>query len=109
MNGAGDRDVLVTIQSATTARNAYNEEVETWSGTDKEWSQVFYGRGDERRSAAMEEGRQVATFQMLSNDTTRAVTLKHRFLLDGEPWDIEQISPNTPDRHHIEFEAARSL
>ena len=68
----GRRDQEVILQRYTTEQNDYGEEVETWSDIGSEWAAIFYGRGSERRQAAMERGAQPATFQMLSNPVTRA-------------------------------------
>lgn len=104
---AGRRDQLVTIQSFTAAQDAYGEEVQTWADLGQEWAAVFYGRGDERRQAAVEQGQQAVTFQMLSNAITRAVTLKDRLIHDGSTFDVVGIAPM--DRATIEFTATRSL
>ena len=80
---AGRRDQLVTLQSFTPTQDDYGEEIETWSDITDEWAAVYYGRGSERRQAAAEEGQQAATFQMLSNADTRAVTLKDRRVRSG--------------------------
>jgi head-tail adaptor len=111
---AGRRDQLVTLETATTAQDDYGEEISTWGpiggGTNptQEWVAVYYGKGDERRQAAMEQGAQPATFEMLSNATTRALTLKDRITLDGAAWNIQGIAPDTPQRGTIAITATRS-
>lgn len=104
---AGRRDRLVTLQSATATQDEYGEEVSTWEAVGTEWAAVFYGKGDERRQAAMEQGQQAATFQVLSNEVTRAVSIRDRIVLEGDNWDIVGIAPM--DRAMIEFTATRSL
>ena len=106
---AGRRSALVTLQRYTAAQDDYGEEVQSWADYGTEWAAVFYGKGDERRQAAMQQGEQAATFQMLSNSLTRAVSLKERIVLNGDSWDIKSISPDTPKRGEIEFTATRSL
>ncbi len=106
---AGRRDTLVALESATVVQDDYGQEVPTWAAQGEEWAAIYYGRGDERRQAAMEQGLQAATFQVLSNGMTRAVTLKDRLVCDAEPWDIVGIAPDTPERGLIEFTATRSL
>lgn len=104
---AGRRDQLITLETATTTQDDYGEEISTWGTIGTEWAAVFYGRGDERRQAAMEQGSQAATFQMLSNPITRALTLKDRIQFGGA-WDIEGIAPDMPKRGYIEITAVRS-
>lgn len=103
---AGRRDQLVTLQTYTTTQDEYGEEQPAWSDLGTEWAAVFYGRGDERRQAAAEQGTQAATFQLLANATTRALTLRDRIVLDGVNWDIVGIAPM--ERAHIEVTATRS-
>lgn len=111
---AGRRDQLVTLQSYTTTQDDYGEEVQVWGplggGAEpvKEWAAIFYGRGDERRQAAMEQGSQAATFQMLANLTTLDLTIRDRIVHDGVNWDIQGLSPNTPKRGLIEATATRA-
>lgn len=100
---AGRRDNLITIQRGTPTTDNYGEETLTWANLATAWAAVFYGKGDERRQAAMEQGRQPATFQVLSNSVTRAVSLEDRIVHNGMNWDIEGIAPM--DRAHIEFTA----
>ena len=104
---AGKRDQLVTFQRFTTTTDDYGEEVQTWATYATEWAAVFYGKGDERRAAAVEQGSQAVTFQVLANDLTRAVTLKDRITLDGSIYDIKGIAPM--DRATIEFTGVRAL
>lgn len=105
---AGRREQLVTIERSTATTDGYGEQTQTWVEYAQEWAAVFYGRGDERRQAAMEQGQQSATFQMLSNTLTRAVAVKDR-INDGSLWDIVGIAPDTPKRGEIEFTAVRAL
>lgn len=105
---AGRRDQLITLQTYTTTQDDHNEEVETWGTAATEWAAVFYGRGDERRQAAMEQGLQPATFQVLSNAATRAMNVRGRIVHGGVNWDIVGIAPDTPERGLIEFTAARA-
>lgn len=105
---AGRRDQLVTLERASTVQDEYGEEQETWAPIGKEWVAVFYGRGSERRQAAMEQGQQPATFQLLSNPITRSLTLTDRIGHAGAAWDIEGIAPDTPARGLIEVTAVRS-
>ena len=108
MTGIGRRDQLVTLERATTSQDAYGEETSAWSTIGQEWAAIWYGRGSERRQAAMEQGAQPATFNMLSNPITRSLTLTDRLSHGGASWDIEGIAPDTPRRGEIEVTATRS-
>lgn len=110
---AGRRNTLVEFQTYTTTQNAAGEETPAWSTVASEWAAVFYGRGDERRQAAMERGAQPAVFQVLSNNGTRALGVTARLTMNpdaDEPdyWDIIGIAPDTPARGLIEFTATRA-
>ena len=104
---AGKRDQYVTIQRGTPTTDEYGGETMVWATLATEWAAVFYGRGDERRSAAVEQGQQPAVFQVLSNSNTQGVTLKDRISHGSSTWDIVGIAPL--DRSLIEFAAVRAL
>lgn len=90
---AGRRETEIEFQRATTTQDDYGEEVSTWTTVGTEWADVNWGRGDERRQAAMEQGSQPATFNVLENPMTRAVSVKDRIVLDGQNWDITSSVP----------------
>lgn len=102
------RGDLVTFERATVTQDDYGEEVETWATLTQEKALIFYGRGDERRQAAMEQGEQAASFEVPSNTNTRSVTLKDRISFDGSLWDIESKALDVPNRRRVTFEAARA-
>lgn len=102
------RGEVVTFERATVEQDDYGEEISSWAAICQEKAQVFYGRGDERREAAMEQGEQAANFNVPSNDATRGVTLKDRINFADRLWDIEGIAPDTPSRRRIEFTATRA-
>lgn len=105
---AGRRDQFITIQRATTGTDAYGESTDaSWAALTTEWAAVFYGKGEERRTAAAEQGEQAATFSVLSNANTRSVILKDRIVHNSNNWDIVGIAPM--DRATIEFAAVRAL
>ncbi|MBX7496766.1 head-tail adaptor protein [Qipengyuania sp. 6B39] len=103
----GRRDQLVKLERATVTQDAYNEDVESWGTIGQEWAAVFYGQGSERRQAAMEQGQQAATFNMLSNPVTQGLRLTDRIAHAGAAWDIEGIAVDTPCRGEIEVTAVR--
>lgn len=106
---AGRRDKLVTLQRYTATQDDYGEEIETWADHGTEWVRIFWGRGDERRQAAAELGQQAATFQMLSNASTRGLTIKDRIVGDAGTFDIVGIAPDFPSLGEIEFTGIRAL
>ena len=103
---AGERDKRITFSSETTAENSLGEPVRTaYAPLGNRWAQVIYGRGDERRSAAIEGADQTATFNVLSDSLTRPITTKHVIQFDGDVWDIVSIAPWA--RAEIDFTAIR--
>lgn len=106
---AGRRFDPIVFQRGTPSTDSYGGETMTWATLTSEWAAVFYGRGDERRQAAMEKGAQSATFQVPSHTLTQSVTLKDRITHGGSTWDIVGIAPDTPKRGEIEFTAVRAL
>lgn len=94
------RDTLIALERASTDQNGYGEEIETWGEVGKEWASVVYGRGSERRQAAMEQASQPATFYVDDNALTRSITTADRIALDGT-WDIES---NVPSANRVERE-----
>jgi head-tail adaptor len=102
------RGSLVTFERATVTTDDYGGETQSWATLCQEYAQVFYGKGDERRQAAMEQGGQAATFQVPSNTNTRSVTLGDRISFDSSAWDIESKAVDIPDRRHVEFTATRA-
>lgn len=108
MNPAGKRDKRVTIQRFTiTGTDEYNDPIEEWSDIATRWTAMFYGKGEERRQAAVEQGKQAASFVMLADSMTKTVTLRDRLAYAGDTWEIVGIMPI--DRAEIEFTAVRSL
>ena len=90
---AGKRDTLITFEAASVEQDEYGEEISTWATRGTEWAAINWGRGDERRQAGMEQGSQPATFNVLDNPMTRAVSVKDRIVLDGQNWDITSSVP----------------
>lgn len=86
---AGQRDQLILIQRKTTTEDDYGGEVEAWTDHAQEFAEYKPGTGAERRQAAQESASLVATFRVLDNPKTRAVTPgAHRISYDGAFWDI---------------------
>lgn len=108
MTTIGRRDQLVTLERATAMRDGYGEDAPNWATIGQEWAAVWFGKGAERRQAAMEQGQQAATFGMLANPITEGLTLADRIVHAGSVWDIEGIAPDMPRRGEIEVTATRT-
>jgi head-tail adaptor len=67
------------------------------------WARVVFGKGSERREAAIEKADLVATFIVLSRQTTRAIAEGHVIRFAGKYWDITGIAPW--EREEIEITA----
>lgn len=102
-------DQKVSLQRYTSVPDEYGEEVQTWTDLGDERAKKFQGRGDERRTAAREQGTKVATFMMHSNSRTRGLLVRDRIVHDGANWDITDVSDDTPQRGFLEATATREL
>lgn len=108
MTPAGKRDTAIIFQRYTATQSDSGEEVQTWAQIgNSQKAKVYYGRGDERREAAREEGSQSANFNCHASETTRQVVIRDRIVKAGENWDIVGVSPI--GRREIEFTATRAL
>jgi SPP1 family predicted phage head-tail adaptor len=106
MTSIGRRDTLITLQRSTTVQDEYGQETEVWTDLGKEWAAVFYGRGDERRQAAQEQGSLPATFNLVSNAMTRGVKITDRIVIGADIWDIVSAAPMS--RAEIELTGRRA-
>jgi head-tail adaptor len=102
---AGQRNKLVIIQRATATKDAYGEPINSWSEIGRVLAGMIHGRGDERRQAAMEQGMQPATFQMLATSVTRSLRLRDRLIAEGVVWDVRGVVVDSPMRGSVEVEA----
>lgn len=59
-----------------------------WALWCQEYAAVYFGTGTEQRQAAQEQAAQAASFEVLSNAKTRAVSVGDRVVFDGGTWDI---------------------
>lgn len=77
------------IEARTTVEDGYGGEQETWAPFAPEYAAVYYGSGSEQREAAQQGGSQAASFEVLSNSKTRAISVTdHRIAFDGGIWNI---------------------
>ena len=91
---AGELDSLVVFQKPTDGdEDAFGETVSGWTEHAKAWAKVLYGRGEERRTAAIEGADQPATFLVRATARTRVLTVKDRILYAGSTWDITNVAP----------------
>lgn len=103
---AGLRDTLVVIEHKTATEDDYGGEEDTWTEFAQEYAEYKPGTGAERREAAQQQASLVATFRVLSNDKTRAVTPgEYRLSFEGT-WDIR--SSVRLGRDGIEITAVRA-
>jgi len=59
-----------------------------WATWCMEYAAIYYGTGTEQRQAAQEQAAQTASFEVLSNAKTRAVSVGDRIVYGGGNWDI---------------------
>ena len=104
---AGRRYDLITLQRDTPTQDGAGEEVSSWAELTVEWAAIYYGRGDERRQAAAEQGIQSANFVVPDNAATRSARLKDRIVINdtGKVWDVVGVSLDTPKRGSVEITA----
>lgn len=105
---AGQRNRRIKFERFTESRNALNEVVHNWTPHCEEYAAVYFGSGSEQRDAAQTSGSQTASFEVLSNSKTRAVTVMDRILFDGGIWDIRSIAPIGLNRG-VKFNAVRAV
>ena len=104
---AGKRDKRISFQRNGAARSALGgKATPAWSELFKRWAAVRYGTGAERRAAAGEQAVQSATFIVLADSETKAITAKDRIVADGLSWDISGIA--LLGRSDLEFTATAS-
>lgn len=93
IDGRSRRD-RITFERRTVTKNRLNEDVETWAEEFREWAATYYGSGSEQRAAAQTRGVQTASFEVLSNARTRAISVAdHRIRFDGSVWNITAKHP----------------
>jgi head-tail adaptor len=93
MRPAGQRDKLVTLERASSAEDDHGEQVADWAPLGKEWARVLFGTGFERRSGAVQQGAQPATFQVLDNSRTRSLSVRDRIVWNNMAWVIVGLAP----------------
>lgn len=71
------------------------------------WAAILYGRGAERREAAIEGADQSATFNVATNAALRSVRVTDVIQFGDDSWDITGIAPM--NRSEIDFTAVRRM
>jgi len=95
MIAKGRLNQRITFQRATITDDDHGGEVESWSNYASAWAEVHFGTGQERRAAAQEASSQSASFVVLANTQTLALTARDRiggYL--GSDWDIVLVFPD---------------
>jgi SPP1 family predicted phage head-tail adaptor len=105
---AGRRNRRVVFQRFTTTTNDYNEEIEVWADYATAFASVSFGTGQERREAAQETASAPATFQVVRNPLTAALTTRDRISFLGGLWDITSVVPSRDFQRFIDITATRT-
>lgn len=110
--GAGDLDRRIAIERFTSARNEFNELVETWATLATVWAQRKDSSdvvktellGAEQISAYL-----LTHFVVRSSSVTKTVTPKDRLNYDGHTWNIKGTKETAEGRNrYIEITAVRA-
>jgi SPP1 family predicted phage head-tail adaptor len=103
----GKLDRRITLQSRTTAANAYNEPIETWATLATVWASIDYpltGSGETFQDAINQAATNI-TFTIRHRDDVGFV---ERISYNGDTYDIERIS-ETGRNDHLQIQAKRRL
>ena len=88
------KDRVVFQKPGEGGENAFGEPAAGWATHASARAKVLYGKGIERRAAAIEGVDQPATFLVRATAKTRAVNVKDRIVFDGSIWDITNSTPS---------------
>lgn len=88
---------IVIQRETVTGTNDFGEDVTALTTWTTERAAIFYGTGQEQRQAAQESASQTASFEVLSNAKTRAISVTDKLrypVADPNPdnwpvWDIQ--------------------
>jgi len=98
---AGNRPFKIIIQrQGAPTDDGYNEVPGEFEDYATEYAAIFWGTGREQREAAQETGSQTASFEVLSNNKTRSLSVTDRICYpitepnaeDWPVWDIQAIA-----------------
>ncbi|NJC06518.1 head-tail adaptor [Sphingomonas kaistensis] len=82
------RTELIEVHRATTVRDGYGENAETFGLHYRAYASVRNGTGGERRQAAQEGGAQAATFGLTFSTVAAGTKLTDQIQYQGATWDI---------------------
>ncbi|MGK2908748.1 MAG: head-tail adaptor protein [Sphingobium sp.] len=94
MNPGDFKYKVVFQRTGAPTDDGYTTQPGAWADYCTEWAAVSFGTGQERREAAQEAGSAAATFQVLSNAKTGALSVTDRISFDGSMWDLTSIVPS---------------
>lgn len=88
---------IIIQRQIVTGEDEYGQDIIGPGIWTTEYAAIFYGNGREQRQAAQEGGSQTASFEVLSNAKTRAISVTDKVLYplsDPDPekwpaWDIQ--------------------
>lgn len=103
---AGPRNRKIVFQRKTVIIDDYGGEIETWTDYAIIWAGVIWGTGAERREAAQLSASQPATFRVLANSETLALSVLDRISFAGGLWNITSVVPLGMDEG-VELTAVR--
>lgn len=92
---AGRRRNLIVFQRYGSSEDAFGEPSAdpVPEKIGEAYADISYGRGEERRKAALESAKVPATFRVLATGLTRAIGTSDEIAFDGAGWDIESNVP----------------
>jgi head-tail adaptor len=106
----GERNRKVIFQrTGPPTDDGYTMQPGAWEAYCIEWASVSFGTGQERREAAQESASASATFQVLRNSKTAALSVTDRIVFDGSTWDIISVVPSREFNAGVDITAVRAL
>ncbi|RYM12878.1 phage head closure protein [Sphingobium cupriresistens] len=90
---AGPRNRKIVFQRRTVIIDDYGGEITSWTDYAVLWGGVIWGTGAERREAAQLSASQPATFRVLANSETLALSVEDRISFAGGLWNITSVVP----------------
>jgi head-tail adaptor len=91
---------IVIQRTGAPTDDGYTTNPGAWANYATEMAAIYYGTGREQREAAQENATQTASFEVLSNSKTRALSVTDRIcfpVTDPDPenwptWDIQAVN-----------------
>src|SRR3546814_6494216 len=102
------RNRKIIIERFTATTDDYGHGEKTWTDYCTEWAAVNFGTGQERREAAQESASVSATFHVLRNSKTAALTVQDRISFEGAVWDITSAVPSREFNAGMDITAVRA-